>query len=448
MSIDQLANQDFEKAHNKGVWRRVINRLTGKTNELLPFDEVRNRLPIRGQHYAGLKEVPMENIVGSFGRYHDFDRAFLPTQKRTKDRWISIDKAHHFQTPLPPVELYKLGDIYFVKDGNHRVSVAREQGQLEVDAYVTEIEIPVDLPIDTKIDDLSLKEEYAHFLTTSRLKELRPEANIEVTVCGLYDQLLLHIDVHRWFICDEVGSEVPYGDAVVSWYDHIYIPIIDVIRETALMDEFSGFTEADIALLIIDYLSYIQILDKDTVEQDELVLRASAGKSLVRNYPIPAVRKLVNVLNRKNWLDNVILHQERRIFINDSHLLSLRPEANIETTIPGQYNILREHIAVHQWYLGEQWNSEISEEQAVTSWFDNVYSPIVKIILEQEILKDFPNRSETDLYLWIIEHQFYLSEMWGDEVPIETAAEKFSDDYSERPIKRIGKIFKKKTGDE
>jgi len=448
VSIDQLANQDFEKAHSKGVWRRIMNRLTGKTNELLPFEEVRSRLPIKGQHYVGLKEVPMENIVGSFGRYQDFDRAFLPLQKRTKDRWISIDKAHHFQTPLPPVELYKLGDIYFVKDGNHRVSVAREQGQLEVDAYVTEIEIPVDLPIDTKMTDLSLKEEYAHFLTTSGLKELRPDANIEVTVCGLYDQLLLHINVHRWFISDEFGSEVPYKDAVVSWYDHIYTPIIDVIRETALMDAFPGFNEADVALLIIDYLSYIQILDTDSIEKDELVLKASAGKSLVRNYPIPGVRKLVNVLNRTNWLEHVILNQERKIFINETHLLSLRPEANVETSIPGQYNVLREHIAVHRWYLGEQSKVEIPEEQAVTSWFDNVYSPIEKIIREQEILKEFPNRTATDLYLWIIEHQYYLREVWGYDVTIETAAEKFSDDFSERSLKKLGKVFKKKAEDE
>jgi hypothetical protein len=147
-------------------------------------------------------------------------------------------------------------------------------------------------------------------------------------------------------------------------------------------------------------------------------------------------------------LDNVILNQERKIFTNETHILNLRPEANIETTIPGQYNDLREHIAVHRWYLGEHSKGEIHEEQAVTSWFDNVYSPIVKIIREQEILKEFPNRTETDLYLWIIEHQYYLREMWGDEVTLETAAEKFSDDFSERPLKRLSKVFKMKSDDE
>ena len=124
MTSDNLANQDYERAVFKAIWRAVIAWMTGKNNELLPFDEVRDRLPLRGQHDLGLKEVRIDQIVGSLGRYRDFDRAFLPRQLHTKDRWLSIDKAHHRDIILPPVELYKLGEVYFVKDGNHRVSVA------------------------------------------------------------------------------------------------------------------------------------------------------------------------------------------------------------------------------------------------------------------------------------------------------------------------------------
>ena len=149
MSIDQLTVHDYERALSKGFWRRIFNRVTGKTNDLLPFDEIRDRIPLTGQHYAGLKQVPIEKIVGSYGRYHDFDRTFLPIKKATKDRWISIDKAHYKNIPLSPVELYKLGDIYFVKDGNHRISVARKQGQINMDAHVTEVIIPVDLTPET-----------------------------------------------------------------------------------------------------------------------------------------------------------------------------------------------------------------------------------------------------------------------------------------------------------
>ena len=121
MSMNELANQDFERAVLRAFWRKIITRLTGEKNDLLPFDEVRARLPIRGQHYIGLRQVPVSKIIGSMGRYQDFDRAFLPIQIRTKDRWVSIDKAHYAQVILPPVDLYKIGDIYFVKDGNHRV---------------------------------------------------------------------------------------------------------------------------------------------------------------------------------------------------------------------------------------------------------------------------------------------------------------------------------------
>ena len=99
----QTANQDFERAVMRGFFRKVLSLLTGANNELLRYDEVREQIPIRGQHYLGVKQVPIEKIVGSMGRYHDFDRAFLPTQVRTKNRWVSIDKAHYAQVELPPV---------------------------------------------------------------------------------------------------------------------------------------------------------------------------------------------------------------------------------------------------------------------------------------------------------------------------------------------------------
>jgi hypothetical protein len=118
------AAHDFDRALNKSFWRKIRNWITRKNNELLPFDEVRDKLPIQGQHYVGMEQVPVEKIVGSLGRYRDFDRAFLPKQKKTRERWISIDMAHYGMVNLPPVELFKIGDIYFVKDGNHRVWAA------------------------------------------------------------------------------------------------------------------------------------------------------------------------------------------------------------------------------------------------------------------------------------------------------------------------------------
>ena len=139
MSIEQMASQDYERALFKAAWRKILTRLRGESNELLPFEQVREQLPFRGQRYIGMHEVPVDKIVGSMGRYRDFDRAFLPRQKRTRGRWINIDKAHYSDVILPPVELYKMGEVYFVIDGNHRVSVARQRGQKDIDAHVIEI---------------------------------------------------------------------------------------------------------------------------------------------------------------------------------------------------------------------------------------------------------------------------------------------------------------------
>src|SRR3712207_3501707 len=114
---------DWDRARRKALWEAVVDALTDRSGDLVPLDELRSRLNIRGSHYRGLQHVPLDKIIGSEGRYADFDRRFLPRTYGTADRWMSIDKAQYTDIHLPPVELYKIGDTYFVKDGNHRVSV-------------------------------------------------------------------------------------------------------------------------------------------------------------------------------------------------------------------------------------------------------------------------------------------------------------------------------------
>src|SRR5260370_31515460 len=143
MSVDNLVHGDYEHARRKASWRQVISRLTGRRNELLRFEEVRLRLRAQGRHAVGTQAVDLDAIVGSVGRYRDFDTAFLPRQTQTKRRWLSIDRAHYDDVALPPVELYQLGATYFVKDGNHRVSVARQRGQVFIDAVLIELHAAV-----------------------------------------------------------------------------------------------------------------------------------------------------------------------------------------------------------------------------------------------------------------------------------------------------------------
>jgi hypothetical protein len=423
MTFQQLANQDFERAVMRGFLRKILSILTGANNELLPYDEVREQIPIRGQHYLGSMQVPIDKIVGSMGRYHDFDRAFLPIQIHTKDRWVSIDKAHYAQRELPPVELYKLGEIYFVKDGNHRISVARERGQEFIDAYVTQIDISVRLTPELRMNDLAMKKEYAIFLMHTGLEKTRPDANLETTLPETYERLLEHIGVHRWYLGEQRRSEVSFEDAAGHWYDTVYLPLIEIIRQQDVLKEFPGTSEADLYLWIIEYQGYLrQAYQEETgVEGDDA--KSMAAQELVSDYHLPAVRKLVNVLKRTAWVDAILVKQEKVIFYEQTRLDQLRPDARVETTEPGQYNVLREHIDVHRWYLGEQRQADVPYDVSVASWYDNVYLPIVRTIREQDILGEFPDRTETDLYLWVIDHQRFLREAYGRNVPLEQAAE-------------------------
>ena len=140
---NQFALHDFEQAKHKAFWRDLFSWLTRKCNDLPSFDQVRQGLPMKRQHSLGLQIVPLEKIVGSEGRSRDFDQAFLPRHSHLQKRWISIYKAYYEQATLPPVDLVKLGEVYFVRDGHHRVSVARVWGQDFIDANVIEVDVPM-----------------------------------------------------------------------------------------------------------------------------------------------------------------------------------------------------------------------------------------------------------------------------------------------------------------
>jgi len=140
-AIEQRVQADFNFALNKGWWRQVISRINRRSDELLSHDEVRKQHMVKGQHELGVRIVPIDQIIGSVGRCRDFDRAFYPRQTFTGNRWMSIARASYMNVALPLVELYKVGDSYFVKDGHHRISVACVNGQDFIDAQVIEVEV-------------------------------------------------------------------------------------------------------------------------------------------------------------------------------------------------------------------------------------------------------------------------------------------------------------------
>jgi hypothetical protein len=249
---------DFLLARRKAFWNEISAFLRRRPNRLLPWDEVRGKLGIRGQIDRGVQAVRVDQIIGSVGRYRDFDRAFLPTQSRTAGRWRSIARAHYDDICLPPVKLYQIGDVYFVLDGNHRVSVARERGMEFVDAEVIEASTRVPVGTELDADNLEIKGEYAHFLERTRLDELRPEHQIEFTIGGGYERLLEHIAVHRHFMGLEQQRFIPEDEAVCDWHQHVYLPVVCIIRDQDVLIDFPNRTEADLYLWIMDHQHYLR----------------------------------------------------------------------------------------------------------------------------------------------------------------------------------------------
>jgi hypothetical protein len=140
MCVEVQVDVDFSRARRKAALRRLATHLRRDptSGRVLCFEEVRRKLRAVGGLRMGPSAIRLSNIVGSVGRSSEFDRGFMPTKSSAEARWKRIDRAFHRGEELPPVSLYKLGGLYFVLDGHHRVSVARYHGVEWIDAEVTE----------------------------------------------------------------------------------------------------------------------------------------------------------------------------------------------------------------------------------------------------------------------------------------------------------------------
>lgn len=246
----------FHRSQRDGQIRDLLGLIRGQNTDLASYDAVARRLRAYQQVEMGTQAVPLKKIVGSVGRYRDFTREFLPRNAVDKERWARVDRVFHSLEGYSPVELYKIGDVYFVRDGNHRVSVAHVNGLDTIEAYVTEI--PTDIPLtldDFERDAWLIKIERAEFQEQTGLDELRPENNVFFTEPGRYSILLRHIAVHQYLRnmdLERNGSweRLDCVGAVASWYDNVYMPVAEAIHKYNLLDQFPGRTEADLYLWI------------------------------------------------------------------------------------------------------------------------------------------------------------------------------------------------------
>lgn len=252
------AINDFRRARNQADLMELLARLKGESSQLLSYEEVRQKLKLHSSRERGVKDIPLDAIIGSVDRYTDFTREFLPRQEVNAERWARVKVAASGLIGLPPIEVYQIGEVYFVKDGNHRVSVARQLDAKTIQAYVTEVQSRVPLTVDVKPDELILKAEYLQFLDCTQLDKLRPKSDLTVTIPGEYKTILEHIDVHRYFMGIDQQREISPEEAVTHWYDTVYLPVVKIIRTQGIMHRFPGRTETDLYLWIAEHRAFLE----------------------------------------------------------------------------------------------------------------------------------------------------------------------------------------------
>jgi hypothetical protein len=296
------SEQQFEEARFKSLLSNLKYILIGKNNELLSFDKIKKDFGLYKQRYLGLQTVDVDNIVGSLGRYSDFDKFFLPKKDHLQKRWAKIHNLLLRDIILPPVKLYKVGDIYFVFDGHHRVSVSKRMGVKYVDAEVTEFLTDVPFTTDMNAEEIFLNGEKEKFLNITGLKKSRPDIRIRVTATGEYDFLLGQINKLMVQLNEnrKVDSKImSFEEAAQIWYDNIYLPAIETIKNYGILEKFPNRTKTDLYVWINEHKRFLSLK-----YGRDIVIKFAAKDFLLRFAKSPIRRFKLKIINIKYKLLN------------------------------------------------------------------------------------------------------------------------------------------------
>lgn len=268
---DNLAvSDDFGKARRRAVFQSFFSTLKWNNPNLLSFYEVTKLIKPESESYMGMKTIPINKIIGSENRYHDFSSAFYPKNPHLQARWESIDKARLKDIILPPISVYKLGDWYFVRDGNHRVSVARSQGVEFIDAEV--VELSSKIPLEEGITLNEIRQRVVAYERKSFIEQFNPTYlpmdRIVFSAPGSYPEMVNHIMVHKYYMNENRKDEIPFREGAIDWFTNVYMPIADAIEREHLLPEFPGQTESDMYMWLVRRWDEMKRVDALATEED------------------------------------------------------------------------------------------------------------------------------------------------------------------------------------
>jgi len=365
----QVAIRDFQYARKQAVMQQLLARFRGGGSALLPFDEISQQLHPTGEMIEhGTQEISLNKIVGSVGRHEDFTLSFLPKRDTDLERWAGLRAAVTDMVGIPPIEVYQVGNAYFVQDGNHRVSIARRLNSKTITAYVTEVKTRVPFSADDDPNEIICKAQYADFLEQTNLDKIRPDIDMTMTFSGQY-----------YVFLDQIGSEYCvstqnqdmlsdneiWDEAVVLWYDQIYLPVINIIRDLGILHHFPERTEADMYLLLSERRDQLENdlgwhVEMETGISDLLVTPIKSRnlfKRVIKSIIPKQAKELVPGLWRKQQLARQRYHHLFKhilIGLDGSDENWLIFERYIQAPFIAQDHILGLHVVPHKALLNSE----------------------------------------------------------------------------------------------
>ncbi|XVV04762.1 chromosome partitioning protein ParB [Actinosynnema sp. CA-248983] len=233
------AENDFLRARRRQVLSRLaawLRREPDDVNIMLPFHEVVEALGMVSERRLGLQTVRLDSIVGSVDRTRDFDRRFRPTSARTRERWQRLALAARRGEAVPPIEVYRVGDLHFVQDGHHRVSVAHALGLETIDAYVTEVVTRIAAHGIRHRGDLIVKDYRRLFLERVPLSG---QARAEVLLSDPWDYAELgeHVEAWGFRLMQDEGAFLDRAAVAMRWYREEYVPVVEMLRQAHLVGD-------------------------------------------------------------------------------------------------------------------------------------------------------------------------------------------------------------------
>ena len=283
--------EDFNRAKNKAFFNEIQHFLSPEEASLISLNDVKQMLKPTNETYIGMKVIPIEKIVGSEGRYNDFDNRFFPKSSHLKNRWDHVDQAAIESIDLPPIKVYEIAGLYFVRDGNHRVSVAKARGTEFIDAEVVSLQSEITLKKPDNINDIIrqiINYEKRVFYSETGFGDITDYWCLDFSRTGRYDVIYNHILTHKYFINQNKAEEVTMEEAILSWFNNVYLPLAINIRKKHILRSFPKRTIGDLYVWIVRYWNDLKMKFGNDIPIDQAITKFK------KTYKIPFYKRFLN----------------------------------------------------------------------------------------------------------------------------------------------------------